>query len=141
VASNAPARTHLGAAASDVVTLVTETSPTGPGVAAPLAFALGADGIPKPFAIPAGTALVVTDVIVTIPRSNARAGRYVASIANASGFHTRIPISVDTAADGFQKVLALAGAVVFTTLPEFQTLAGNPSDMSVWLYGYLAKRR
>jgi hypothetical protein len=136
-----PAKTHLGAAASDLVTLVTETSPTEPGAVAPLAFALGAKGTPVPFAIPSGTVLVVTDVLVTMPRSNAPAGRYVAGICNTPCVFSRIPIQVDTAADGFQKVIAFSGGVVFSTLPQFETLAGNPSDMSIWVYGYLAQRK
>jgi hypothetical protein len=136
-----PAVTHVGAAASCLVTLVTETSPTDPGVTAPLAFALGPDGRPVRFAIPASAVLVVTDVVVSMPRSNARAGRYVAAIVNADGFHSRIAIEVDTAADGFQKTIGFTGGVVFTNQPQFQTLAGNPSDMSVWVYGYLAQRK
>ena len=137
---NPQTRTHVGAAPSNHVTLVTETSPTSPGSSAPLDFALGADGTPAPFAIPAGAVLVVTDVSVTIPRSNARAGRYVAALANRSAFHSRISVHVNTSSDGFQKTIAVSGGVVFATLPEFQTLASNPSDMSVMLYGYLAKR-
>jgi hypothetical protein len=69
-----PARTHVGANASDLVTLVTETSPTEAGVIAPLSFALRADGSATPFAIPADAVLVVTDVTVTMPRNNAPAG-------------------------------------------------------------------
>jgi hypothetical protein len=134
------AKTHVGAAASDLVSLVTETSPTISGLIAPLAFALGADGTPTPFAIPAGTVLVITDVTVTMPRRNAAAGRYVAAICNSPCVHSRIPIQVDTAVDGFQKTLAFSGGVVFANLPQFQTLAENPSDMSVCVYGYLARR-
>jgi hypothetical protein len=78
--------------------------------------------------------------MVTMPRGNAPAGRYVASISNVSTFHSRIPVIVDTRANGFQKTIAFTGGVVFTTLPELQTLPGNPSDMSALLYGYLARR-
>jgi hypothetical protein len=136
-----PAKTHLGAAAGDLVTLVTETSPTGPGVIAPVNFVLAADGAAAPFAIPAGTVLVVTDALVTMPRSDAPAGRYVAGICNTPCIFSRIPIQVDTGADGFQKTIAFSGGVVFSNLPQFETLADNPSDMSVRLYGYLAKAR
>ena len=140
-AAGRSATTHLGAAANDLVTLVTETSPTAPGVIAPVAFALRADGRAARFAIPAGAVLVVTDVIATVPRSNAPAGRYVAAVGNSGAFHSRIPIQVDTAVDGFQKVIAFSGGVVFANLPQFETLANNPSDMSVTLYGYLVGRR
>jgi hypothetical protein len=53
---------------------------------------------------------------------------------------SRIPIQIDTATDGFQKTIAFSGGVVFANLPQFETLSNNPSDMSVWLYGYLTKR-
>jgi hypothetical protein len=140
VAKSAPAKTHLGIAAADLLTLVTETSPTGPGVVAPLAFALRANGTAARFTIPARTVLVVTDVTVTVPRGNAPPGRYVAGICNTPCALSRIPIQIDTATDGFQKTIAFTGGVVFANLPQFETLSNNPSDMSVWLYGYLTKR-
>jgi hypothetical protein len=136
-----PARTHVGANASDLVTLVTETSPTEAGVIAPLSFSLRADGSATPFSIPADAVLVVTDVTVTMPRNNAAAGRYVAAICNTPCIHSRVPIEVVTAADGFQKTIAFTGGVVFANQPQFETLAGNPSEMSVRVYGYLARRR
>jgi hypothetical protein len=141
VATTTPAKTHLGVAPADLITLVTETSPTAPGVVVPLAVALRPDGSGAPFAIPKGMSLVVTDVIATMPRGGAPAGRYVAAICNTPCTNSRVPIQVDTAADGFQKTIAFSGGVVFTNLPQFETLASNPSDMSVWVYGYLAKRK
>ncbi len=40
-----------------------------------------------------------------------------------------------------EKTLAFSGGVVFSNQPQFETLASNPSDMSVLVYGYLAHRR
>jgi hypothetical protein len=51
VAKSAPAKTHLGVAPADLLTLVTETSPTAPGVITPLAFALRPDGTAARFTI------------------------------------------------------------------------------------------
>ena len=133
--------TQAGAAAADLVTLITETSPTPPGAVAPLAFTLRSDGSPAPFTIRKGTVLVVTDVSVTIPRSNAPAGRYVAALCNTPCVHSRVSIQVDTAANGFQKTIAFSGGVVFANRPQFETLASNPSDMSVIVYGHLAPRK
>ena len=82
---------------------------------------------------------MVTDVSVTIPRSDAPPGRYVAAICNTPCVFSRIQIQMDTAVDGFQKTLAITGGVVFENLPQFETLKDNPSAMSVELYGYLAK--
>ena len=131
----------IGIPATDFVTLITETSPTPPGVVAPLGFALRADGSAAPFTIRKGMVLVVTDVSVTMPRSNAPAGRYVAALCNTPCVHSRVSIQVDTAADGFQKTIPFSGGVVFSNQPQFETLASNPSDMSVLVYGYLARRK
>jgi hypothetical protein len=136
----ASASARAAAAPSALVTLVPETSPTEPGQTAPLSFSLLPDGRPAPFAIPAGMVLVVTEVIVMTPRSNAPAGRYVAAICNGPCFFSRIPIHLTTAIDGTQKQLTFSEGVVFSSLPQFQTLQGNPSDMSVQVYGYLARR-
>jgi hypothetical protein len=62
-------------------------------------------------------------------------------VGNSGAFHSRIPIQVDTTVDGFQKVIAFSGGVVFASLAQFETLANNPSDMSVTLYGYLVRSR
>jgi hypothetical protein len=141
-AAKPPAKTHLGAAAEDLVTLVTETSPTAPDEIAPLSFALSSSGGPPTvFTIPEGAALVVTDVSVTAPRSDAPAGRYVAALCDTPCSFTRVAILIDTAADGFQKTIALAGGAVFRTLPQFNTLDSNPSDLSVRVYGYLVKSK
>jgi hypothetical protein len=126
---------------NDLVMLVTETSPTEPGTIAPISFELEADGRPARFTIPRRSVLVVTDVSVTIPRSPAPPGRYVAGICNTPCVFSRIPIQVDTTVDGFQKTISLRGGVAFTNLPQFETLASNPSDMSVTMYGYLVRRR
>ena len=126
---------------NDLVTLVTETSPIEPGRIAPISFEIEADGTPARFTIPRRGVLVVTDVTVTMPRSTAPPGRYVAGICNTPCVFSRIPIQVDTAVDGFQKTINLRGGVVFTNLPQFETLASNPSDMSVTLYGYVVRRR
>jgi hypothetical protein len=135
-----PAAPRAVAAPSALVTLVTETSPTGPGVTAPLSFGLLPDGRPAPFAIPAGMVLVVTEVLAMTPRGNAPAGRYVAAICNGPCFFSRIPIYLSTAVDGVQKQMTFSAGVVFSSLPQFQTLPANPSDMSVQVYGYLARR-
>lgn len=135
------ATTHLGTSTTNLVTLITETSPTPPGAVAPLAFTLRADGAAAPFTLRKGTVLVVTDVSVTIPRSNAPAGRYVAALCNTPCAHSRVSIQVETAADGFQKTIAFSGGVVFSNQPQFETLASNPSDMSVLVHGYLAQRK
>jgi hypothetical protein len=140
VAKTTPAKTHLGVPPNDLVTLVTETSPTSAGVVAPLAFSVKADGSAARFSIPKTMVLVVTDVVATIPRSAAPAGRYVAAICNTPCVNSRVPIEIDTAADGFQKTIAFAGGVVFTNLPQFETLASNPSEMAIWVYGYLQRR-
>jgi hypothetical protein len=122
------------------VSLVTETSPTQPGVIAPLSFALDqAGGAPTPFSLPAGTVLVVTDVSVSIPPSNAPPGRYVAALCDTPCLFTRLPFEIDTAADGFQKTLALTGAVVFRTVPQFNVLDTNGAGMFVLVHGYLLK--
>ncbi len=73
----------LCTAATNLVTLITETSPTPPGAVAPLAFTLRADGGAAPFTLRKGTVLV----------------------------------------------------------PQFETLASNPSDMSVLVHGYLARHK
>ncbi len=139
--SESTATTHLGTAAANLVTLVTATSPTPPGAVAPLAFTLRADGGPAPFTLRKGTVLVVTDVSVTIPRSTAPAGRYVAALCSTPCANSRVSIQVDTAADGFQKTLAFSGGVVFSNQPQFEPLASNPSDMPVLVYGYFAQRK
>jgi hypothetical protein len=139
-ATKPPAKTHLGAAAADLVQLVTETSPTPPDAIAPLAFALSpAGGAPQPFAIPAGAVLVVTDVVATLPRSTTPPGRYVGGLCDTPCLFTRVPIQMDTAVDGFQKTIALAGGVVFETLPQLTTLDTNLEDMGITVYGYLAR--
>jgi hypothetical protein len=51
----------------------------------------------------------------------------VAAICNTPCFHSRVPTQVDTPADGFQKTIAFSGGVVFANLPQFETLASNPS--------------
>ena len=134
-----PTKTHLGAAPSDVVTLITAVSPTQPGETAPLGYQLPPSGTPVPFALPPGTVLVVTDVSVTIPSSAAPQGRYVAAICNTPCLFGRVDIQIDTSVDGFQKTIALTGGVVFGTLPQFFTLDDNPAATSVLVHGYLAK--
>jgi hypothetical protein len=141
-AAKPPAKTHLGAAAEDLVTLVTETSPTEPGQVAPIAFALSSDGsAPTAFAIPEDAALVVTDVSVTAPRSDAAPGRYVGALCDTPCVFSRVTIIMDTAADGFQKTIGFAGGAVFRTRPQFQTLDTNPGDLAVLVYGYLVKAK
>ena len=76
-----------------------------------------------------------------MPRSTAPPGRYVAAICNTPCIFSRVPIEVNTPADGFQKTIALSRGVAFTNMPQFETLASNPSDMSVRLYGYLVRRK
>lgn len=137
-----PSKTHLGTTASDHVTLVTETSPTQPGVIAPLSFALDqAGGAPTAFTLPAGTALVVTDVSVSIPASSAPPGRYTAGLCDTPCLFTRLPIEIDTAADGFQKTYALSGALIFRTLPQLECLASNGEGIFVQVHGYLLKAK
>jgi hypothetical protein len=142
VAAKPPAKTHLGVAPSDHVTLLPEGSPTQPGIVAPVNFALDtAGGPPVAFTLPPGTALAVTDVSVSIPAANAPPGRYAASLCDTPCFFARIPVHIDTATDGFQKNIALTGVVVFRTLPQFDVLAGVGSGMSVLVHGYLVKDR
>jgi hypothetical protein len=139
-AAKPPTKTHLGAAAGDLVQLVTETSPTPPNAIVPIAFALPqSGGAPEPFAIPAGAVLVVTDVIATLPRGSTPAGRYTGALCDTPCLFTRVPILMDTAVDGFQKTIALNGGVVFATIPQLTTLDSNQEDMGVTVYGYLAK--
>lgn len=122
------------------MTLLPEASPTQPGDIAPVNFALDpAGGAPTAFTLPPGTALVVTDISVSIPASNAPPGRYAASLCDTPCFFARIPVHIDTAADGYQKTIALTGAIVFRTLPQFDVLAGVGSGMSVLVHGYLVK--
>jgi hypothetical protein len=135
-----PAKTHTGAEASDTVTLLTELSPTAPGAMAPLSFALQADGgAPQPFTIAAGTVLVVTDIVVTLPRQPTPPGRYVAALCDTPCLFSRIPIQMDTAIDGFQKTITLSSGVIFKTLPQFNPLDDNLEDMAIQVYGYVAK--
>jgi hypothetical protein len=141
-AAKPPAKTHLGTTANDHVSLVTETSPIQPGVIAPLSFALSqSGGPPTPFTLPEGTALVVTDVSVSIPPSNAPPGRYTAGLCDTPCLFVRLPIEIDTAADGFQKTFALSGALVFRTLPQFDVLQTNGAGMFLLLEGYLLKAK
>jgi hypothetical protein len=107
-----PSKTHLGTKASDHVTLVTEPSATQAGEVAPLSFALDRAGGPlAAFTLPAGTALVVTDVSVSMP-SNAPPGRYTAALCDTP-----------------------------RTLPQFDTAGGNGTGMVVEVHGYLLKSK
>jgi hypothetical protein len=138
-AAKPPAKTHLGVAAAEIVSLVPETSPTPPGTTMPLTFKLLPEGGAEPFTIPEGTVLVVTDVIATLPRSTTPPGRYVGGLCDTPCINERVPIQMDTAVDGFQKTISITGAVLFKTTPQLLTLAGNQEDMGILVYGYLAK--
>ena len=137
-AAKPPTKTHLGAAAGDLVQLVTELSPTEPGATVPLGIALLPEGGGQPFTIPAGSVLVVTDVITTLPRGSTPAGRYVGALCDTPCTNTRVPIQMDTAVDGFQKTTVLTGGVIFKTIPQLTTLPSNQEDMGITVYGYLA---
>jgi hypothetical protein len=138
-AAKPAARTHLGVAPGDVVSLVPETSPIPPDTIVPLAFKLLPEGGAEAFTIPAGTVLVVTDVIATLPRGTTPPGRYVGGLCDTPCINERVPIQMDTAVDGFQKTISITGAVIFKTTPQLITLAGNQEDMGILVYGYLAK--
>jgi hypothetical protein len=92
----------------------------------------------EPFVIPAGTALVVTDVYATGVGGPA-GPRYVAACVGAV-CDTQAPIQLffDTSQQ-ISHSLSLTGGVVFRAPPLVSCFAGSVGPCQVWLYGYLAK--
>jgi hypothetical protein len=132
---------RLRITADRLVSLTTSSSPTPPGTVVPLSVVVKADGSTDTFTLRRTTVLVITDLVVTMPRTIAAPGRYAAALGNTPLASTRLDIQVDTAVDGFQKTISLREGMPFTTIPQFATLGFNPSEMYVQVYGYVARRR
>jgi hypothetical protein len=132
LAGAAQAKTHVGGAASSLVTLAATGFP-GSDIAFDI---LTPEGTHSDFVLPEGTVLVVTDVVVR-PVNPASSGRVRGAIQAPGGTISSIVYDFDTTQAKAQH-LDLTGGAVFSTAPEVAAESGSVTPL-VFLYGYLAK--